>query len=50
MNAVEKAFELRYPLFLSSAALQEFHRQLKGSQTHDDPALYLKSAAAKDAS
>lgn len=29
MNAVAKAGELKYPLFLSSAALQEFHRQLR---------------------
>ena len=28
--AVSKTYELRYPLFLSSAALQEFQRQLLG--------------------
>ncbi|KAL6722039.1 hypothetical protein ACLMJK_001144 [Lecanora helva] len=28
MEAIDKAYELRYPLFLSSAALQEFNRQL----------------------
>lgn len=29
MNAVAKAGELKYPLFLSSAALQELNRQLR---------------------
>ncbi|KAK4691413.1 hypothetical protein P7C71_g5582, partial [Lecanoromycetidae sp. Uapishka_2] len=29
MAAVDKTYSLRYPLFLSSAALQEFHRQLQ---------------------
>ena len=28
-NAVDKTFDLRYPLFLSSAALQEFNRQMQ---------------------
>lgn len=29
MSAVTKARELKYPLFLSSAALQEWNRQLR---------------------
>jgi hypothetical protein len=28
MLAIEKAFKIQYPLFLSSAALQQFHEQL----------------------